>query len=160
MVSIIFLGYSCNAISENHTYNCVPLSYSCPSQERPGCLIQQHGGCLTAAELQNRAHSVMLEPSARRRPGLPSHYGVNEWGLSAHQYPESLRVPTEPWVSGDAPEPGRVHIRIFVSGAEMKADWRGSSLMNCELLSSTRALCPPNETAGGELQYARWEIDQ
>ena len=160
MVSIIFLGMSCNAINENHIYNCVPMLYSYPSQEEPGCLIQQYGSCLAAAELPNRALSVMLEPSAPRRPGLPSHYGANVRGLPANQYPESLRIPTEPWVTGDTPEPGRVHIRIFVSGAEMKDNRFGSSLMNSELLTSTRALGPPNDTTGGELPYARWEIER
>ncbi len=160
-MSIMFFGVPCIAISENkHTFNCVHMSYSYSFQEKPGCLIQQYGSCLTAAELQNRARSAMLEPSARPQRGLPSHYGSNEWGLPASRYREGLRVPTEPWVTGDTPEPGRVHIRIFVSGAEMKANRFGFSLMNSELLTSTSALCPPNDTTGGELPYARWEIEQ
>ena len=161
-MSIIFLGMPCIAISENkHTYNynCAHMSYSYSFQEKPGCLVQQSGRCLTPADLQNRASSAtMLEPSARLPRGLTSHYGSNERGLPASR--EGLRVPTEPWVTGDTPEPGRVHIRIFVSGAEMKADRNGSSLMNSERLTSTKSLCPPNDTTDGELPYARWEIEQ
>ena len=163
MVSIVFLGVPCIANSENkYTYMnpqyCAHMPYSFSFQEKPGCLAQQSGRCLTPADLQSRAKSAaMMEPSALLPRGLPTHYGSYDQGLPEDR--RGLAVPTRPWVTGDTPSPERVHIRIFVSGAKMKADRNGSSLMGSEELTSTKDLCPPNDTANGELPYARWGVE-
>ena len=116
MVSIILDGMPyITTVESKHTYtyvsNSVEGKYTYNHAYNSTCWALQNPGCVTTDDLRSRA---MPEQSWLPRP-LTTHYGSAEVGES-----EILRVPTEPWVTGDMPREDRVHLRIFVAGAKMK----------------------------------------